>query len=38
MGLDDTDDEVGTVFLLLLGGAEHGVGLADAGTHAEEDF
>jgi hypothetical protein len=38
VGLDDGDEEVGSFLELLLGGAEHGVGLAHAGAHAEEDF
>jgi hypothetical protein len=36
VGLDDPDDQVDAVRELLLRGAEHGEGLADARAHAEE--
>jgi hypothetical protein len=38
VSFNEADDESGAVAQLLLGGAEHGVGFADAGAHAEEDF
>ena len=38
VGLDDADEKVDAVLELLLGGAEHGVGFAHAGAHAEEDL
>jgi hypothetical protein len=36
VGFDDADDDVVPIAQLLLGGAQHGVGLADARAHAEE--
>ncbi len=38
MGFDDPDDDVQPLGLARLGRLEHGVGLADAGRRAEEDF
>ena len=38
VGFDDPDDDVLPFGLARLGRHEHGVGLADAGGHAEEDL
>src|SRR5690349_9531976 len=38
VGFNITDDNIPPRFQLTLSGFEHGVGLADTGAHAEENF